>query len=63
MGFQVTDVKQPIMGVGMFCSRMENRVAWYDGMGGLLRHEMAGLVKLKKFNNHIRAGVLDQYVR
>eukprot|EP00959_Pyramimonas_sp_CCMP1952_P416948 8735332-Pyramimonas_sp.AAC.1 len=31
---------------------MENRVAWHDGKGGLLRHEAAGLVKLKKTNNH-----------
>ena len=52
MEFQVTDVKQPIMSVGKFCSRTPNRVAWYDGNGGLLKHETAGLVKLNKHNNH-----------
>eukprot|EP00959_Pyramimonas_sp_CCMP1952_P049904 1042858-Pyramimonas_sp.AAC.1 len=41
--FQVADVKQPIVSVVKFCSRMETRVAWYDGKGGLLRHETAGL--------------------
>ncbi|CAK0789597.1 unnamed protein product, partial [Prorocentrum cordatum] len=50
--FQAADVKQHIMSVGKFCTKMENRAAWCDGKGGLLRHETAGLVKPKKTNDH-----------
>ena len=40
------------MSVGKFCTKHGSRVAWYDGRGGVLRHETAGLVKVKKVNNH-----------
>jgi hypothetical protein len=45
--FQVTDVRKPILSVGKFCSRAPQRSAWYDAQGGVLRHESAGLVKVK----------------
>ena len=50
--FQVTGAKKPILSVGKFCSKSENRTAWYDGSGGGLHHEGAGLVKVKKVKNH-----------
>ena len=50
--FQVTDVRKPILSVGKFCIKSEHRIAWYDGTGGVLRHEGAGLVKVKKVNHH-----------
>merc|ERR1712194_95754 len=52
MGFQVTDAKKPILCAGKICSKSEHRIAWYDGSGGVLRHEGAGLVKVKKVKHH-----------
>ena len=50
--FQVTDVRKPILSIGKFCSRAPQRSAWYDAQGGVLRHESAGLVKVKRVANH-----------
>jgi hypothetical protein len=50
--FQVTDVRKPILSVGKFCDRASARCAWYDSEGGYLRHESAGLVKIKRVANH-----------
>merc|ERR1712194_78897 len=50
--FQVTDAKKPILSVGECCSKSEHRIAWYVCSGGVLRHEGAGLVKIKKIRHH-----------
>ncbi len=45
-------MKKPILSVGKFCSRAPQRSAWYDAQGGVLRHELAGLVQVKRIANH-----------
>ncbi|CAK0801788.1 unnamed protein product, partial [Prorocentrum cordatum] len=50
MEFHLAGAKQPVMGAGKLCGRAPARVAWRGGMGGLSKHEAAGLAKPMKVN-------------
>ena len=50
--FKVVDVTQPILSVGKFNMRHQDRGAWFDGSCGELYDEKGGRISLTKIQNH-----------
>ena len=50
--FQVCEVNGPIMSVGKFCAKGNDRCAAFSTRGGTLWHEEAGEIAVDKVRNH-----------
>ena len=50
--FQVCEVNGPIMSVGKFCAKGNDRCATFSTRGGVLWHEEAGEIAVDKVRNH-----------
>ena len=50
--FQVCDVSGPIMSVGKFCTKGNDRCATFTTSGGVLWHEEAGEIYVDRVRNH-----------
>ena len=50
--FQVCDVSGPIMSVGKFCAKGDDRCATFTTNGGTLWHEEAGEIAVDRVRNH-----------
>ena len=50
--FQVCDVNGPIMSVGKFCTKGNDRCATFTTNGGIQRHEEAGEIVVDRVGNH-----------
>ena len=50
--FQVCDVNGPIMSVGTFCTKGDDRCATFTTNGGTLWHEEAGEIAVDRVRNH-----------
>ena len=50
--FQVCDVSGPIMNVGQFCAKRDDRYTTFTTNGGILWHEEAGEIAINKVRNH-----------
>ena len=50
--FQVCEVNGPIMSVGKFCAKGNDRCATFSTRGGVLWHEEAGEIVVDKVRNH-----------
>ena len=50
--FQVCEVNGPIMSVGKFCAKGNDRCATFSTRGGVLWHEEAGEIAVDEVRNH-----------
>ena len=50
--FQVCDVNGPIMGVGMLCTKENDRYVTFTICGGTLWHDEAGEIVVDRVRNH-----------
>ena len=58
--FQVFDVNGPIMSVGKFCTKGDDRCATFITNGGILWHEEAGEIAVDRVRNHYE---LESWIR